>query len=157
MGETTDLFIIGGGINGCGIARDAAGRGLSVVLAEMGDLGSGASGSTTKLAHGGIRYLAQGKIHLVYEASREKMTIQRIAPHLADPLCFTFPSYRGMKQWALWKLGIGVKLYDFLCGKRNTTSETARNIRVKCLALVAVPSVATALRMPIWASAMTSI
>jgi glycerol-3-phosphate dehydrogenase len=91
MGETTDLFIIGGGINGCGIARDAAGRGLSVVLAEMGDLGSGASGSTTKLAHGGIRYLERFQFSKIRDAMEEREILLRTAPHICRPLRVVLP------------------------------------------------------------------
>ena len=94
-GETFDLLIIGGGINGCGVARDAAMRGLSVVLLERDDFGSGTSGRSSRLIHGGIRYLEQGQLHLVHESIRERQTLLRIAPHLVKPLAFTWPIYRG--------------------------------------------------------------
>ena len=113
-----DVLIIGGGIVGAGVARDAAMRGLSVGLVEQHDFASGTSSRTTRLLHGGLRYLAQGRLGLVYQASHEKRVVQRIAPHLADPLAFVFPTYRG-GEWPLWKLRIGVKLYDWLCGGQN--------------------------------------
>jgi glycerol-3-phosphate dehydrogenase len=113
-----DVLIIGGGIVGSGVARDAAMRGLRVALVEKADFASGTSSRSSRLLHGGIRYLAQGRIGLVREASREKVVISEIAPHLAIPLPFTFPTRKGT-EWKLWKLRIGVKLYDLLCGGRN--------------------------------------
>jgi len=112
------VLVVGGGILGAGVARDAAMRGLRVGLVEQHDLASGTSSRTSRLLHGGLRYLAQGRIRLVHEASREKRVLHRIAPHLAQPLAFVFPAYRG-SGWPLWKLRIGVKLYDLLCGKSN--------------------------------------
>lgn len=91
MSETVDIFIVGGGINGCGIARDAAGRGLTVALAEMGDLGSGASGATTKLAHGGIRHLERLEFSRMREAMEERDTLLRTAPHICRPMRFILP------------------------------------------------------------------
>src|SRR5476649_1466157 len=88
-----DLLIIGGGIVGAGIARDAAMRGLRVGLAEQYDFAFGTSSRSSRLLHGGLRYLAQGKIGLVREASVEKMTLSKIAPHLAQALGFVFPCY----------------------------------------------------------------
>ena len=93
-------------------------RGLSTALVEQGDFASGTSSRSSRLLHGGMRYLAQGRIGLVREASREKRVIGHIAPHLAQPLAFIFPGRKGT-SWALWKLAIGVKLYDALCGMRN--------------------------------------
>ena len=116
-----DVLIIGGGIVGAGVARDAAMRGLRVGLVEQHDLAFGTSSRSSRLLHGGLRYLAQGRIGLVREASREKCILQRIAPHLCDPLPLVFPTYRGT-SWPLWKLRIGVKLYDLLCGGRNLGS-----------------------------------
>jgi glycerol-3-phosphate dehydrogenase len=113
-----DVLIIGGGIVGSGVARDAAMRGLRVALVEKADFASGTSSRSSRLLHGGIRYLAQGRIGLVREASKEKVIISKIAPHLAIPLPFTFPTRKGT-EWKLWKLRIGVKLYDFLCGGPN--------------------------------------
>lgn len=112
------LLVIGGGIVGAGIARDAALRGLRVGLVEQHDFAFGTSSRTSRLLHGGLRYLAQGRLGLVREASVEKRVLHRIAPHLCSPLPFIFPTYRGT-EWPHWKLRIGVKLYDFLCGGQN--------------------------------------
>jgi glycerol-3-phosphate dehydrogenase len=114
-----DMLIVGGGIVGAGIARDAAMRGLDVGLVEQHDFAFGTSSRSSRLLHGGLRYLAQGRIGLVHEASVEKKIIHEIAPHLAEPLPFIFPTYRGNRHWVLWQLKIGVKIYDLLCGGRN--------------------------------------
>jgi glycerol-3-phosphate dehydrogenase len=119
-----DLLIIGGGIVGSGVARDAAMRGLRVGLVEQHDFAFGTSSRSSRLLHGGLRYLAQGRVGLVHEASVEKKVIHHIAPHLADPLPFLFPTYRGNKDWVLWQLKIGVKIYDLLCGGRNLGKST---------------------------------
>ena len=113
-----DVLVVGGGIVGAGIARDAAMRGLHVGLVEQHDLAFGTSSRSSRLLHGGLRYLAQGRLGLVYEASREKRVLHRIAPHLTRPLPFVFPTYR-RTCWPLWQLRIGVKLYDLLCGGQN--------------------------------------
>ena len=117
--ELFDVLIVGGGIVGSGIARDAAMRGLKVCLVEQHDFAFGTSSRSSRLLHGGMRYLAQGRIGLVHEASVEKKVIHHIAPHLADPLPFIFPTYLENKNWRLWQLKIGVKIYDLLCGGRN--------------------------------------
>ena len=117
-GGAFDLLVVGGGIVGAGVARDAAMRGLTVALAERNDFASGTSSRSSRLLHGGLRYLAQGRLRLVREAGTEKMVLQRIAPHLTRPMPFVFPTYRGT-QWKLWKLRIGVKLYDWLSAGRN--------------------------------------
>ena len=91
MRDTYDLFVIGGGINGCGIARDAAGRGLSVGLAEMGDLASATSSASTKLFHGGLRYLEYWEVRLVREALREREVLLRNMPHISWPMRFVLP------------------------------------------------------------------
>lgn len=116
-----DVLVIGGGIVGAGITRDAAMRGLRVGLVEQHDFAAGTSSRSSRLLHGGLRYLAQGRIGLVREASIEKRIIHGIAPHLSAPLAFVFPTYRcpPWATWALWKLRIGVKIYDLLCGGRN--------------------------------------
>src|SRR5213592_122121 len=98
-----DMLVVGGGIVGSGIARDAAMRGLRVGLVEQHDLAFGTSSRSSRLLHGGLRYLAQGRIGLVREASLEKGILHRIAPHLAEPLPFIFPTYRGT-DWPLWQL-----------------------------------------------------
>jgi len=113
-----DLLVIGGGITGAGAARDAAMRGLSTVLVEQADFASGTSSRSSRLIHGGLRYLEQGQIGLVREASLEKVRLSRIAPHLCQPLRFLFPVWRG-EHWPLWKLAAGVHLYDLLCNGRN--------------------------------------
>jgi len=116
-----DVLVVGGGIVGAGIARDAGLRGLRVGLVEQYDFAGGTSSRSSRLLHGGLRYLAQGRIGLVHEASVEKRIIHHIAPHLSAPLAFLFPTYQcpPWATWALWKLRIGVKIYDLLCGGRN--------------------------------------
>jgi glycerol-3-phosphate dehydrogenase len=116
--DTVDLLVIGGGIVGAGVARDAALRGLSTLLVDQYDFAFGTSSRSSRLLHGGLRYLAQGRMGLVREASHEKLTLARIAPHLAAALPFLFPTYK-KSGWSRWKLRIGVKLYDWLCGGPN--------------------------------------
>src|ERR1051325_1407141 len=108
-----DVAIVGGGIIGAGIARDAARRGLSVVLLERHDFGSGTTAASTRLAHGGLRYLASGDFRLGGLALRERETLLRIAPHLVKPLPFLlpFPRYRPLTRF---KLRAGMFLYDAL-------------------------------------------
>lgn len=113
-----DVLVIGGGITGAGVARDAAMRGLSVVLVERADLASGTSSRSSRLVHGGVRYLEHGHLGLVFESSRERRTLLRIAPHLVRPLAFTWPVYRGARI-ARWKLAAGLALYDALALFRN--------------------------------------
>jgi glycerol-3-phosphate dehydrogenase len=113
-----DLLVIGGGINGAGIARDAALRGLSVALVERDDFASGTSSRSSRLVHGGVRYLEHAFLHLVFEASRERRTLLRIAPDLVHPLHFTWPVYTGSRI-PRWKLGAGLWLYDVLALFRN--------------------------------------
>ena len=109
---------MGGGINGCGVARDAARRGLRVALVEQNDFASGTSSRSSRLVHGGVRYLEHGQLHLVFESSRERRTLLRIAPHLVRPLRFTWPVYRDARV-PLWKLGAGLFMYDALAVFRN--------------------------------------
>ncbi|MBU3737477.1 MAG: glycerol-3-phosphate dehydrogenase/oxidase [Rhodoferax sp.] len=111
-----DLAVVGGGATGLGVALDAAARGLSVVLLESHDFAQGTSSRATKLVHGGVRYLAQGKISLVREALRERAALLANAPHLAQPLPFVLPCYRA---WELPFYGIGLRVYDLLAGRRN--------------------------------------
>jgi glycerol-3-phosphate dehydrogenase len=113
-----DVLVVGGGIVGAGVARDAAMRGFRTLLVDQADFASGTSSRSSRLLHGGMRYLAQGRIGLVHEASREKRIVGRIAPHLAEPLAFIFPGRKGT-SWPLWKTAVGSKLYDVLCGLRN--------------------------------------
>ena len=100
-----DLAIIGGGVNGCGVARDASGRGLSIYLCEQSDLASGASSAATKLIHGGLRYLEYGEFRLVREALSERETLWRVAP----PLRFVLPHHQGLRP--AWLLRLGLFLY----------------------------------------------
>ncbi len=111
-----DLAIIGGGATGLGLALDAASRGFSVVLIEAADFAKGASSRSTKLVHGGVRYLAQGNISLVYEALHERATLLHNAPHLARALSFVMPCYR---FWEMPFYGAGLLLYDLLAGRRS--------------------------------------
>jgi glycerol-3-phosphate dehydrogenase len=111
-----DLAIIGGGINGCGIARDAAGRGLSVFLCEQNDLASGTSSWSTKLIHGGLRYLEYYEFRLVREALMEREVLWRMAPHIIWPLRFVLPHHQGLRP--AWLLRLGLFLYDHLGGRR---------------------------------------
>lgn len=110
-----DVFVIGGGINGCGIARDAAGRGYLVCLAEMNDLSSGTSSKATKLIHGGLRYLEYFEFRLVREALREREVLWRMAPHIIWPLRFILPCTPGLRQ--AWLLRLGLFLYDHIGGR----------------------------------------
>ncbi|MEH6951335.1 glycerol-3-phosphate dehydrogenase [Nitrobacter sp. NHB1] len=116
MGQVFDLAIIGGGINGCGIARDAAGRGNSVFLCEMNDLASGTSSLSTKLVHGGLRYLEYYEFHLVREALIEREILWRIAPHIIRPLRFVLPHHAGLRP--TWLLRFGLFLYDHIGGRK---------------------------------------
>jgi glycerol-3-phosphate dehydrogenase len=113
-----DLLVIGGGINGAGIARDATLRGLSVALVERDDFASGTSSRSSRLVHGGVRYLEHGYLHLVFESSRERRILLEIAPHLVRPLQFTWPVYRGARI-PRWKLVAGLWLYDLLARFQN--------------------------------------
>lgn len=115
------MVIVGGGITGAGIARDAALRGLRVALLEARDFASGTSSRSSRLVHGGVRYLEHGHLALVFEASRERRTLLRIAPHLVRPLAFTWPVYRGARLSRL-KLTLGLGLYDALSVFRNVAS-----------------------------------
>ena len=116
--SAVDLLIIGGGITGAGIARDAALRGIRTALVDKSDFGAGTSSNSSRLIHGGIRYLEQGDLRLVFEASHERRVLLRIAPHLVRPLPFLFPVYRGGRVPS-WKLRAGMWLYDMLSLFRN--------------------------------------
>jgi glycerol-3-phosphate dehydrogenase len=115
-GSSVDLAIVGGGVNGCGIARDAAGRGLSVFLCEQGDLASGTSSASTKLIHGGLRYLEFYEFRLVHEALAEREVLLRAAPHIIWPLRFVLPHHRGLRPWPVIRLGLF--FYDHIGGRR---------------------------------------
>jgi glycerol-3-phosphate dehydrogenase len=111
-----DLAIIGGGVNGCGIARDAAGRGLSVLLVEQGDLAGCTSSASTKLIHGGLRYLEHYAFRLVHEALAEREVLLRAAPHIIRPLRFVLPHHAGLRP--RWLIRTGLFLYDHLGGRK---------------------------------------
>jgi glycerol-3-phosphate dehydrogenase len=113
-GEVWDMIIIGGGATGVGVAVDAASRGYRVLLVEQSDFGKGASSRSTKLAHGGVRYLEQGNISLVMEALRERGILQQNAPHLVHDLAFIVPSY---SWWESPFYGVGLKIYSLFSGK----------------------------------------
>jgi glycerol-3-phosphate dehydrogenase len=114
--EPFDLAVIGGGVNGCGIARDAAGRGLSVLLVEQGDLACGTSSASTKLIHGGLRYLEHYAFRLVRESLAEREVLLRAAPHIIRPLRFVLPHHAGLRP--RWLIRLGLFLYDHLGGRR---------------------------------------
>lgn len=113
-----DLLVIGGGITGGGVAREAALRGLSVALAERGDFAAGTSSRSSRLIHGGLRYLKQFDFKLVRESVRERMLLLEMAPHLVKVRTFLFPVYRGDPE-PLWKLRAGLTLYDLFAGRGN--------------------------------------
>lgn len=119
MAETdcVDLLIIGGGINGAGIARDAAGRGHKVVLVEQSDLASATSSASTKLIHGGLRYLEQFEFRLVHEALIERERLLAIAPHIIRPMRFVLPHVEGLRP--RWQIRAGLFLYDHMGGRRR--------------------------------------
>jgi len=119
-----DVLIIGGGITGAGVARDAAMRRLRAALVDAGDFASGTSGHSSRLIHGGLRYLELGDWRLVFEASRERRILLSIAPHLVRPRSFLFPIYRGARV-PLWKLKAGLWLYDALAMFRNVRRHQA--------------------------------
>ena len=112
-----DIFIIGGGINGCGIARDATGRGYSVYLCEEDDLASGTSSQSTKLIHGGLRYLEYYEFRLVREALTEREVLWKLAPHIIHPLRFILPHHKDLRP--AWLLRLGLFLYDHIGGRKR--------------------------------------
>lgn len=111
-----DLVVIGGGINGCGIARDAAGRGLKVLLVEQGDLAQGTSSASTKLIHGGLRYLEYYEFRLVREALSEREVLLKNAPHIIWPLRFVLPNNKAVRP--AWLVRLGLFLYDHIGGRK---------------------------------------
>lgn len=112
-----DIFVVGGGINGCGIARDAVGRGYSVMLAEMNDFASGTSSGSTKLIHGGLRYLEHYEFRLVREALMEREVLWAMAPHIIWPMRFVLPFQKGGVRPA-WLIRLGLFLYDHIGGRK---------------------------------------
>lgn len=115
--STYDLCVIGGGIHGAGIARDAAGRGLRVILLEKDDLASATSSASSKMLHGGLRYLEYYEFRLVREALRERETLLRIAPHIIRPMDFILPHVKSLRP--SWMIRIGLFLYDHLAGRQK--------------------------------------
>src|SRR5215470_9766159 len=112
--EAWDMIVVGGGATGVGVAIDAASRGYDVLLLEQSDFGKGTSSRSTKLAHGGVRYLEQGNVSLVMEALKERGLMVQNAPHLVHNLAFVVPNY---DWWEAPFYGIGLKLYNLLAGK----------------------------------------
>ncbi|PZQ46959.1 MAG: glycerol-3-phosphate dehydrogenase, partial [Micavibrio aeruginosavorus] len=118
-----DLCVIGGGINGAGIAREAAGRGLSVLMVEARDLAQGTSSASTKLIHGGLRYLEMGEFRLVRESLREREVLLRVAPHIIRPLEFVLPHTSGLRP--KWMISLGLYLYDHLAGRKKLSKSSS--------------------------------
>ncbi|MEM6812490.1 MAG: FAD-dependent oxidoreductase, partial [Pseudomonadota bacterium] len=118
-----DLCVIGGGINGSGIARDAAGRGLSVLLVEAQDLAQATSSASTKLVHGGLRYLEHYEFRLVRESLLEREVLLNNAPHIIWPMEFILPHDKNLRPYRLIQLGL--KLYDFLGGRKKLKKSEA--------------------------------
>jgi glycerol-3-phosphate dehydrogenase len=118
-----DLCVIGGGINGSGIARDAAGRGLSVLLVEARDLASATSSASTKLVHGGLRYLEQYEFRLVRESLMEREVLLNAAPHIIWPMRFVLPHDKSLRPY--WMINLGLKLYDTLGGRKRLKKSEA--------------------------------
>lgn len=125
-GGNYDLLVIGGGINGAGITRDAAGRGLSVLLVEAGDLASATSSASSKLIHGGLRYLEQYEFRLVAEALAEREVLLRVAAHLVSPLRFVMPHVPELRP--RWMIRLGLFLYDHLA--RRSLLPGSRPVRL---------------------------
>lgn len=138
MEQIFDLAIIGGGINGCGIARDAAGRGNSVFLCEMNDLASGTSSWSTKLIHGGLRYLEYYDFRLVREALIEREVLWKIAPHIIRPLRFVLPHHDGLRP--AWLLRLGLFIYDHLGGRHLLPPARSVDLRRDAVGKPLVPS-----------------
>jgi len=148
-GDIRDIFVIGGGINGCGVARDAAGRGLAVTLAEMSDLASATSSSSTKLFHGGLRYLEYFEFRLVRESLIERETLLRAMPHISWPMRFVLPYHKDMRfesdtptskllsvamPWMrgrrpAWLIRLGLFLYDNLGGRKILPATSTVDLR----------------------------
>ena len=121
-----DLLIIGGGINGTGIARDAAGRGLKVCLLEQNDLASATSSASSKLIHGGLRYLENYEFHLVRESLQERETLMSMAPHLIHPMRFILPHHKGLRPAFILRLGLW--LYDHIGGRKRLPATRTLNL-----------------------------
>ena len=122
-----DILIVGGGINGCGIARDAVGRGYSVCLCEAGDLAGGTSSASTKLIHGGLRYLEHYEFRLVREALMEREVIWKMAPHIVHSMRFVLPHHKGLRP--KWLLRLGLFMYDHLGGRKLLPASTTLDLK----------------------------
>jgi glycerol-3-phosphate dehydrogenase len=127
MSDSFDLAVIGGGINGAGIARDAAGRGAKVLLLEAGDLAQGTSSKSTKLIHGGLRYLEHYEFALVRESLAEREALWRIAPHIIWPMRFVLPYAKGIRP--AWLLRLGLFLYDHIGGRKRLQATDTVDLR----------------------------
>src|SRR6185369_14643435 len=125
---TFDLLILGGGITGAGVALDAATRGLRVALIDKGDFASGTSSASSKLVHGGLRYLEHGELRLVHESMRERRRLLHNAPHLVRPLRFIIPFCAGSRMPG-WKWRLGLTLYDLLAGRGNLQRSRPFNLK----------------------------
>ena len=124
--ETVDLLVVGGGVNGAGIARDASGRGLTVLLAEKGDLAEGTSSRSGKLVHGGLRYLEYYEFRLVREALIEREVLLKAAPHIIWPMRFVLP--HSPAQRPRWLIRLGLFLYDHLGGRERLPGTRALDL-----------------------------
>ena len=124
--EPVDLLVVGAGINGAGIARDAVGRGLTVTLIDSGDIGGATSSASTKLIHGGLRYLEHYAFRLVAEALAEREVLWRIAPHLARPMRFVVPLMHGSRP--AWMIRVGLMLYDRLAARGRLPDHVALDL-----------------------------
>lgn len=122
-----NILIIGGGINGCGIARDAVGRGYSVCLCDGNDLAGGTSSASTKLIHGGLRYLEHYEFRLVRESLMEREVIWKMAPHIVKPLRFILPHHKGLRP--KWLLRLGLFFYDYIGGRKLLPASTSVDLR----------------------------
>lgn len=127
MSDIADIFVIGGGVNGCGIAADAAGRGLSVVLVEQNDLASGTSSASTKLIHGGLRYLEYYEFMLVRKALKEREVLLKSAPHIISPMRFLLPHHKGLRP--AWLIRLGLILYDYMGGRKILPPTTSVDLK----------------------------
>jgi len=125
--DVFDLLIVGGGVNGTGIARDAAGRGLRVLLVEQGDLAGATSSASTKLVHGGLRYLEHYEFRLVREALKEREVLLASAPHIIWPLAFVLPHDRSLRP--AWMIRLGLVLYDHLGGRKRLPASYGVDLR----------------------------
>lgn len=126
-----DICVIGGGINGTGVARDAAGRGLKVLLVEAQDLASATSSASTKLVHGGLRYLEHYEFGLVKESLQEREMLLKAAPHIVWPLRFVLPHHSALRP--IWMIKLGLFLYDTLAGRRNLKKSSSVNFNISKL------------------------